>query len=138
MLPDWKGEKLMVKVSKCIKYDDINTGEGNYNAMYGYSVYEFNNCDGTMEQLKDNIIAENILSKVDSEGHQYKVLTEVTDHNIHDSTITKVDGFIKSINGNLQHKRTNHVWKILVEWKDRSVDWFPLKYLKQSNPVELD
>ena len=72
--------------------------------MYGYSVYEFNNCDGTMEQLTDNIIAENILSKVDSEGHQYKVLTEVTDHNIHDSAITNVDGLIKSINGNLQHK----------------------------------
>ena len=90
-----------------------------------------------MEQLTDNIIAGNILSKVDSEGHQYKVLTEVTDHNIYDSAITKVDGFIKSINGNLQHKRTTHVWKILVEWKDRSVDWFPLKYLKQSNPVEL-
>ena len=132
-----EGQNTDGKVSKCIQYDDINTGEGNYNAMYGYSVYKFNNCDGNMEQLKDNIIAENILSKVDSEGHQYKVLTEVTDHNIYDSAITKVDGFIKSINGDLQHKRTTNVWKILVEWKDRSVDWFPLKYLKQSNPVEL-
>ena len=29
-------------------------------------------------------------------------------------------------------------WKILVEWKYGSVDWVPLKDLKQSSPVELD
>ena len=28
-------------------------------------------------------------------------------------------------------------WKLLVEWKDGSVDWVPQKDLKQSNPVEL-
>ena len=28
-------------------------------------------------------------------------------------------------------------WKLLVEWKDGSVDWVPQKDLKQSKPVEL-
>ena len=28
-------------------------------------------------------------------------------------------------------------WKILVEWKEGSVDWVPLKYIKKFNPVEL-
>ena len=31
----------------------------------------------------------------------------------------------------------NHRWKLLVEQKDGSVDWVPLKDLKQSNPVDL-
>ena len=35
---------------------------------------------GTTEQLEDNIIAENMMSQIDSEGHHYQVLTEVTDH----------------------------------------------------------
>ena len=125
----------MVKVSKCIKYDDINTGEGHYNAMYGDYVYEFNNRDRTMEQLTNNIIAGNILSKVDSEGCHYQVVTKVTDHKRYDSAITKVEGFIRSSNGNLHWKRNNRGCIILVEWKEVSVDWFPLKYFKQSNLV---
>ena len=38
----------------------------------------------------------------------------------------------------LHRKRTTCGWKLLVEWKDVSVDWVTLKNLKQSNPVELD
>ena len=62
------------------------------------------------------------------------MLTEVTDHKRNDTAITKVNDFIKSSNG---RKRTTFRWKRLVEWKDGSVGWVPLNYLKQSNPVEL-
>ena len=58
-------------------------------------------------------------------------------HRKDDSDISKLDGFIKSISGNLPRKRMTRGWKLLVEWKDGSVDWVPLKDLKQSNPVEL-
>ena len=90
-----------------------------------------------MEKSTANKIAENMLSKVDYEGPYYQVLTEGTDHKIYVSAIPKVNGFIKSSNGKLHRKRKNRNWKLLVEWKDISVDWVPLKDLKQSNPVEL-
>ena len=61
----------------------------------------------------------------------------MTDHKKDDSAIAKVDGFIKSSSMNLHWNRTTRGWKILVEWKDGSVDWVPLKDLKQSNPVYL-
>ena len=77
--------------------------------MHDKSVYEVDYCDGTTEKLADNIIAENMLSQVDSEGHYYQVFTEVTDHKLYDSAITKVHGFIKYINGNLHRKRMTHV-----------------------------
>ena len=77
------------------------------------------------------------MSQVDSEGRHYQVLTDVTDHKKDDSAISKVGGFIKSSSGNLHWKRTTPGWKLLVEWKDGSVDWVPLKDLKQSNPVDL-
>ena len=77
------------------------------------------------------------MSQVEFEGHHYQVLTEVTDHKNDDSAIAKVDGLIKSSSGNLYQKRMTRGWKLLVEWKDGSVDWVPLKYLKQSNPVDL-
>ena len=137
MIPDWKGEKLMGIVSKSVIYDDTRTGEGDYIAMHDKSLYEVEYPDRKPEELAAAIISENIMSHVDSEGHHYQVLTEVTDHKKDNSAIAKVDGFIKSSSGNLHQKRTTLGWKLLVEWKDVSVDWFPLNDLKQSNPVEM-
>ena len=71
-----------------------------------------------MEKMADNIIAENIISQIDSEGHHYQVLTEVTYHKKDDSAIIKVEGFIKSSRGKLQRKRTTCGWKLLLECKD--------------------
>ena len=63
--------------------------------MHDKSLYEVEYPDGTTEQLAANIITENMLSQVDSGGHHYQVLTEVTDHKKDDSAIAKVDGFMK-------------------------------------------
>ena len=57
MLPDRKGEKLRLKVSKRIKYNDISTGEGRYNDMHENSLYEVEWPDGKLGQLIDSIIA---------------------------------------------------------------------------------
>ena len=105
----------MGNVKKCVKYNDSSTGEGNYNLMHEKSLYEVEYPDGTTKQLAGNRISENMMSQVDSEGHQYEVLTELTDQNKYDSAITKVDGFIKYSSGNLQQKRTTCGWKLLVE-----------------------
>ena len=90
MVPDQKGEKLMGELRKRFRYDDTSKGEGSYNTMY-----EVEYPDGTTDQLESHIIAENILSQVDSEVHHYHLLTEVTYHNKDDSAIAKVGGFIK-------------------------------------------
>ena len=47
MLPDCKGEKLMGKPRKQIKYYDIITGGVHYNSMHNNSVYEFEYTGGT-------------------------------------------------------------------------------------------
>ena len=101
VVPDRKGKKLIGKIRKYIKYDDIITGEGHYIVMHEKYVYEVDYTDLTVEQQKDNITTENMRSKVDSEAHQYQVLTEVNDHKRDDSDITNMYGLIKSSNGNL-------------------------------------
>ena len=101
LIPDRKGERLMEKVEKCVRYDDTSTGEGNYNTMHDKSLYEVEYPDGTTEQLAANIISENMLSQADSEIHHYQVLIEVTYHKKDDIAISKVDGFINSSSGKL-------------------------------------
>ena len=77
------------------------------------------------------------MSQIDSEGHHYQVLTEVTDHKKVYSDIAKVDGFTESSSGDLHQKRTICGWKLFMEWKYGSVDWIIIKDLKQSNPVDM-
>ena len=38
---------------------------------------------------------------------------------------------------NAVHRRTTKGWQLLVQWKDGSSSWTPLKDLKESNPVEV-
>ena len=78
-----------------------------------------------------------MISQVDSEGHHYQLLAEISDHRSNHLALTKKNGFIKSKNGNLHPKKTTRGWSIEVEWKDGTVSWVPLKDLKASNPVEL-
>ena len=91
----------MGKVRKEIKCGDINTVEDFYNYMHDKSVYEVEYPGGKTKKLTANIIDENMLSQVDSVVHHYQVWNVVTDHNRYDRYITKVNGFIKSINKNL-------------------------------------
>ena len=75
----------MGNVRKRVKYDHKSTGKGNYNSTHEKSLYKCEYPDGTMEQLEVNTINESMMSQVDSEGHHYQVLAEVTDHKKDDS-----------------------------------------------------
>ena len=86
----------MVNIRKRIKCDDVSEGGGRYNAIHNKHVYEFDHPYGTTKQLTANITSENMLSKLDSEGHHCQVLSEVTDQRRDDSRIKNVNGFIKS------------------------------------------
>ena len=127
----------MGNVRKRVRYDDRSKGKGNNNSMHDKSLYEVQCHDGMTKQMEANTIAENMMSQVDSEGHQYQVMTEMTDHKKDDSAISKVKCFIKSSHEKVHWKRTTRGCKILVEWKYGSVDWVPLKDIKQSNRVDL-
>ena len=98
----------MGKVRKCVRYYDTSKYEGNYDAMHDKYLYEVEYNDGTTEKPEANIIAGNVLSQVDSEGHQCQVFTEVTDKKKDGSSISNVDGFIKSSSRNLHRNMTTH------------------------------
>ena len=50
--------------------------------------------DGTIKQYAANVIAENILSQVDSEGRQYLMLDEIMDHRMLDTALHKDDAYV--------------------------------------------
>ena len=93
--------------------------------------------DGSSQELTADIIDESLFTQVDSEGHHYQLLQEITKHRKDKSSIPISDGMISLGNGNMVPKKTTQGWYLLVEWKDGSSSWIPLKDLKAYNPVEL-
>lgn len=113
-------------------------GLRNANPILDTRVYEVEFPDGSTDAFSANIIAENLFSQIDDEGHAYQILKEITDHRKDDLTaIPKDDGFFITKSGRKQARHTTIGWELLVEWKDGTTSWIPLKELKNSNPVEV-
>ena len=83
-----------------------------------------------------NVIAENLYSQVDAEGHRYVLLDSIIDHRKDSSAVSKEDEFFMC-KGKRVRRRTTRGWKLCVQWKDGSTSWVALKDLKESNPVEV-
>ena len=92
--------------------------------------------DGTTEGLATNVIADNLLSQVDEEGHRQMMLNEIIDHRKSDDAIKIEDGLYISKSGKTKQRITTKGWELCVQWKDGSTVWIALKDLKQSYPVE--
>lgn len=45
--------------------------------------------------------------------------------------------YLPAVGSNPSVKRTTKGWKLLVQWRDGTSTWTPLKDLKESNPVQV-
>jgi hypothetical protein len=99
--------------------------------------YEVEFTDRSREKYQANIIVENMFAQVDSEGNQYLLLKEITNHKHDNSAIPISEGMVRSSNGTTKPKVTTRGWFLLVQWRDGSTSWEKLSDLKASNPVEV-
>ena len=132
------GELHRAKVKRR-KLDDEGkpTGKANNNPLLDSRQYEVEYLDGATEILTANIIAENLLSQVDEEGHQQMLFDEIIDHRRSSKAIGKEEGFYLNPSGIRSRIRTTKGWQVCIQWKDGSTDWVELKDFKASYPVEL-
>ena len=113
------------------------TGRAHANPLFDTREYVVEFTDGSSKNYFANVIAECMYAQVDSEGRQFQLLQEITDHRSDNSAISAADGFMTSRNGNRVPKVTTRGCSLLVSWKDGSSDWIPLKDIKDSYPVQV-
>ena len=103
----------MAKVRKKVVSNDANDGS-NYNPILDSSVYEVQFNDGTTDEVAANVIVECMLSQVDSEGHHYQILKEISNH----KALSISEGFHmrKGSNQKIPKKMTRG-WELLIEWR---------------------
>lgn len=134
-----QGEKI--KSAKVIgrSKDDDGKVLGTYdsNPLLNSIVYDVEFPDGAIKQYAANIIAQNMYSQVDANGHQSQLLEAIIDYSKDNTAVDKSDKFVTTRSGRRRLRKTTAGWKLLVVWKDGSEQWVPLKLLKESNPVDV-
>ncbi len=93
--------------------------------------------DGHTASLTANAIAQNLFGQIDDEGHRYLLLHDIIDHRVDGTHVKETDAYITSPNGGRRQKQTTKGWEILLQWKDGSTTWEPLKDVKDSYPVQV-
>jgi hypothetical protein len=115
------------------KDDDGNpVGKRDANPILDTREYEVEFPDGSIDVYTANTLAEAMYSQVDDEGRHVLMLKEIVDHSKDRSAVHIDDGFVS---GSQQRRWTTKGWKLVVEWKDGTTTWVPLKELKDSNPI---
>jgi hypothetical protein len=132
---DGRIQGTIVKRARNENRDPI--GRRNPNAFLDTRRYEVELSDGTTEEFYANVIAENLFSQIDSEGRQYVLMNEISDHRRDATALPISEGWLTMKNGRKVRKRTTKGWQLLVEWKEGGSDWIDLKDLKESYPVDV-
>ena len=76
-------------------------------------------------------------SQVDAEGYRYQLLDTIVDQKQDGNAIHPNYPYININSGQKRMIQTTAVWNLLVQWKNGTQEWVPLKILKNSNPIEV-
>ncbi len=74
---------------RAVGEDGQPKGVANNNPLLDTRQYEVEFLDGEVEIMTANLIAENIIARIDDEGHAHLMLQEIEDHRVLDSAIPK-------------------------------------------------
>ena len=131
-------ETVIGKVARrALGPDGTVTGRHDENPILNSIVYEVEFPDGQIKEYAANVLAENLLSQVDSEGFSASTFAGILDWRKNSNAVEKKDRFLVTKRVQRRLKQTTLGWDLLVAWKDGSETWIPLKNLKESNPVDV-
>ena len=141
LLPkDGKHMQAAQVIGRSTDDNGIPIGEYDANPILNSRVYDVMFPDGSVQQYAANIIAENVYSQVDEEGHRYIMLDEIVDHRKNDDAVEKHDGFVVNSKGRKSRKYTTKGWDFLITWKDGTQSWGKSRILLkcQSMPILVE
>ena len=127
----------VIKRAKDKNGNPIGTKHESGNPLLDTRRYIVELYDGTREEISANILAENIMSQVDEEGHRQLYLDEICDHRKTSKAIPKSQATFITNRGLKRRTRTTKGWELCCKWKDGHSTWVKLKDLKESYPIEI-
>jgi hypothetical protein len=100
-------------------------------------MYEVEMPDGQVKEYCANIIAQNMLAQVDTDGYSKTLMEGIVDHRRdHNKAVSADDAYVMTKTGQKRSRKTTVGWDLLVRWKDQSESWIRLADMKEAHPVE--
>ena len=126
-----------VVVGRSTDEDEVNKGTYSSNPIHNTIMYDVKFGDGTIKQYSANLIAMNILDKVETNGYESGVLESILDMRKDKNPTKLLKEKRRAISGKDCHLRKDmNGWEFLVRFRDGSEAWIPLNLIKKSNPIE--
>jgi hypothetical protein len=133
------GESIAVgKVTKrAIGPDGTVAGTYDENPVLNTMIYEVEFPDGQLKEYAANVLAENMLTQVDSDGFSLTMMEAIIDYRRDEAVaVPMIDKYVITSSGQKRLRKTTVGWSLLVKWTNESESWIPLKDLKESHPIE--
>ena len=131
------GEERVARVVGRAKDEDGNyVGHHNDNPVLNTLSYEVEFPDGHSETYAANMIAEAIQRSCDDEGNRWSFVESIVDHRIDDEAHGSSHRYATR-SGQRKLRKTTKGVSLECELADGSTQWFPLKELKESDPVSV-
>ena len=134
------GEEMVTGkvLQRTIGPDGQVTGTYDNNPFLNSIIYDVEFPDGQVKEYAANIIAENMLTQVDSDGMSTTLMEAIVDHPKDDEkALQHHDKIVQTKNGRRHLRKTTKGWELLIKWKDKSESWIKLADMKESHPVEV-
>ena len=124
-------------VRQSLDADGRMTGTYHDNHFLNTITYDEEFSNGQVKEYGANIIAENMLTQVDSDGYSLSLMDSIIDH-LRDPSqaIPMEDKYITTKSGQKWLRKTMKGWKLLIKWKNKSKAWINLADMKEAHPVE--
>jgi hypothetical protein len=135
-----EGDKFQLGKGKRRSIDDNGKTIWTYsdNPFMNFIVYEVEFPDGELKEYAANILAENMLSQVDHEGHIIMLMRDIIDYKRDEAmAVSMEDKYFTTRSGQRRLRKTTQGWSFLVSWKDGTESWVKLAELEDSYPIEL-
>ena len=117
--------------------DGRTTGTYHENPFLNTVTYDVEFSDGQVKEYGANIIAENMITQVDSDGYSLSLMDSIIDHHKDPSQAIPIeDKYITTKSGQRRLRKTMKGWKLPIKWKDKSKAWINLADMKEAHPIE--
>ena len=126
-------EMVMGKVTRrSLDADGRTIGTYHDNPFLNTITYDVEFPDGQVKEYGANIIAEKMLTQVDSDRYSLSLMDLIMDHQRDPSqAIPMEDKYITTKSGQKRLRKTTKGWKLLIKWKDKSKAWINLEDIKE-------
>lgn len=137
MLPQGDSMVSAKVVGRSKDEDGVVRGSYHMNPMLNTINYDVQFPDGVIREYSANIIAQNLYSQVDVDGHNHDILDGILDFHKSDDAVPMSSKYFTTSSGQRRMRKSTKGWSLLVSWKNGREEWIPLSILKESNPIEV-